>query len=204
MKHLWLALMVMTVLCACGGRSHGDLSHKLDSIARLENKERLRLQGIMVDEDNRDPFEIFFDSLNVQPLPLTCSDTYVTYTPNFTPMADAMLVYLGIDDVHDARVIALPENSNVRVMLISGKPSQEGPITMWLYTLGLDYKVVDRLRLHVAKTGEGDDQATFYITSDFTIELEDIDKITGRFKRDVYYIDIDGKIIKSEAKTNQN
>ena len=77
-----LLLMGVIMLAACGNKqmSPTDMQQKLDSIARLETIEQLEMQGIHIGKDIS-PIQLFFDSLNLQPLPVRYSEDYVKYLP---------------------------------------------------------------------------------------------------------------------------
>ena len=76
----FITLSGIVLLAACGNRqmSPGEMQRKLDSIARLETIEQLEMQGIHIGKDFS-PIQLFFDSLNIQPLPVRYSDEYVKY-----------------------------------------------------------------------------------------------------------------------------
>ena len=79
MKKIGMGLLtVLVLLTACKNKqmSPEEMQHKLDSIARLENVERLKAQGIDLSREIS-PVQLFYDSLNIQPLPLRFSDDYV-------------------------------------------------------------------------------------------------------------------------------
>ncbi len=66
----WLFVVAWLLMgCNSGRLSPQALQQKLDSIARLESKERLEAQGIHLDRDVS-PIQLFYDSLGIQPLPV--------------------------------------------------------------------------------------------------------------------------------------
>ena len=71
MKQLTVILAMMLLLLSCSGRrqlSPEELSHKLDSLKSLEINEKLKLQGINLEESDN-PLKQFYDSLELQTLP---------------------------------------------------------------------------------------------------------------------------------------
>ena len=79
MKQLTAILAIMLLLLSCSGRrqlSPEELSHKLDSVKNVEINEHLKLQGINLEESDN-PMKLFYDSLNLQTLPISYSEDYV-------------------------------------------------------------------------------------------------------------------------------
>ena len=82
MKQLLVMMCATLMAAACGGRrmSPEELQHKLDSIKALEIKERLALQGVNL-EASDNPLKLFYDSLEIQALPISYSEDYVNFLP---------------------------------------------------------------------------------------------------------------------------
>ena len=79
MKQLAVILTMMLLLLSCSGRrqlSPEELSQKLDSVKNVEINEHLKLQGINLEESDN-PMKMFYDSLNLQTLPISYSEDYV-------------------------------------------------------------------------------------------------------------------------------
>ena len=70
--------LAILALGACKNNrlSPEQIQQKLDSIAKVEAKEKLEAQGIHLDKDVS-PVQLFYDSLNIQPLPIRYSEDYV-------------------------------------------------------------------------------------------------------------------------------
>ena len=87
MKGLIGGIFAMLLLAACGGRSMSaeEMQRKLDSIQKIEVAERLAAQGINL-ESADNPLKQFYDSLELLPLPITYTDEFVRYLPNFKPV----------------------------------------------------------------------------------------------------------------------
>ena len=69
---------------------------KLDSIQRLEAKERLAAQGIHLDREVS-PVQLFYDSLEIQPLPIRYSEEYVTGLPNYKTVPAELASFMGLE-----------------------------------------------------------------------------------------------------------
>ena len=115
-----LPLLGVLMFVACGNKqpSPGDLQAKLDSIARLETIEQLEMQGIRVGQDIS-PIQLFFDSLNIQPLPVRYSEDYVTYLPNYTAVPYELVKFMNFEGRTDPKAIALPESAGARLMILA-------------------------------------------------------------------------------------
>ena len=150
-------MIMVVVLSACGGgRNHSDLQYKLDSIRKLEQLEQLRLQGIQLESAN--PFQMVFDSLAIQPLPLRSSAEYVKYLPNFQSIPIEIFAMMGFEESVNPRAITLPESVD----------------TLWLYSIDDDYQPVDKLLLYKPRQKSESDlnpgeETGFTITSDYMI-----------------------------------
>ena len=92
-------LAMAALIVSCGGNRHQmspeELAQKLDSIKALEIKEKLKLQGIDL-ESSDNPFKVFFDSLNMQTLPLTYSEDYVRFLPGYQEIPTEILSYMEL------------------------------------------------------------------------------------------------------------
>lgn len=102
---------LVLALVACGNKmSSGQLQQKLDSIAKVEAVERLEAQGIRLDTDVS-PIQLFFDSLNLQPLPIRYSADYVKYLPNYKSVPYELVRFMNFEGRTDPKAIALPESA---------------------------------------------------------------------------------------------
>jgi len=165
-------VIMVVVLSACGGgRNHSDLQYKLDSIRKLEQLEQLRLQGIQLESAN--PFQMVFDSLAIQPLPLRSSAEYVKYLPNFQSIPIEIFAMMGFEESVNPRAITLPESVGARLMLLADGGT-DGENTLWLYSIDDDYQPVDKLLLYKPRQKSESDlnpgeETGFTITSDYMI-----------------------------------
>lgn len=165
-------LVAGIILTACGGgRRQVDLEHKIDSIKKLEQLEQLKLQGIQLEDAN--PFQLFFDSLAIQPLPLRSTDDYVHYLPNFQPVPMELADLMGFEGRVNPRAITLPESLGARLMLLAADAA-DGENSLWLYSINDDYLPADKLllfepRKQSAKELTSPLQMGFSITSDYQV-----------------------------------
>jgi hypothetical protein len=199
---------LVLALVACGNKmSPGQLQQKLDSIAKVEAVERLEAQGIRLDTDVS-PIQLFFDSLNLQPLPIRYSADYVKYLPNYKSVPYELVRFMNFEGRTDPKAIALPESAGTRLMILAADEG-DGLYSLWLYSLDTDYMPVDKLCLYATSKAEKelDDEALpedkliqdFVITSDYEVRLTDY---TGKYKAEaqkVYHIDMSRKFSGTES-----
>jgi len=199
---------LVLALVACGNKmSSGQLQQKLDSIAKVEAVERLEAQGIRLDTDVS-PIQLFFDSLNLQPLPIRYSADYVKYLPNYKSVPYELVRFMNFEGRTDPKAIALPESAGTRLMILAADEG-DGLYSLWLYSLDTDYMPVNKLCLYATSKAEKelDDEALpedkliqdFVITSDYEVRLTDY---TGKYKAEaqkVYHIDMSRKFSETES-----
>ena len=193
----FLGLLVLAVLvAACGGRkqmSPEEIAHKLDSIKALEIKEKLKLQGINL-KSSDNPFKVFYDSLNMQTLPLSYSEDYVNFLPGFQDIPTEILSYMDMEGGEHPKAVSLPESIGARLMILAAEETA-GMYSLWLYSLDNDYVPIDKLCLYAVEDKEDDIDPEefieyFSITSDFEIHLIDYSKTRNKVNsEEVYYID---------------
>ena len=198
MKYKWLGGMAAALLlCACGGGSHKmspeELAHKLDSVKALEIKEKLALQGINLEEADN-PLKQFYDSLDIQTLPISYSEDYVSFLPGFKPVPEEIVSYLEFEG-RSPKAITLPETIGARLLLLAAD-EQEHLYSLWLYSLDDEYIPVDKLCLYAIEDEEDtainpDNFIQYYsITSDYEIHLLDYSGKTNKARlEEVYTID---------------
>lgn len=200
MKKIVMGLLtVLVLLTACKNKqmSPEEMQHKLDSIARLENIERLKAQGIDLSREIS-PVQLFYDSLNIQPLPLRFSDDYVKYLPDYKVVPAELASYMGLEGRMEPKAISLPETAGTRLMILAADEG-DNLYSLWLYSLDSEYMPVDKLCLYATSKEEAKENELaspedkliqdFVITSDYEIRLTDY---TGKYQAEiqkVYHID---------------
>ena len=199
----FLPMLGVVLLAACGNKrmSPADMQQKLDSIARLETIEQLEMQGVHIGKDIS-PIQLFFDSLNIQPLPVRYSEDYVKYLPNYTSVPFGLATFMNFEGRTDARAIALPESAGARLMILAADEG-DGLYSLWLYSLDDEFMPVDKLCLYATSKEEQKENELadpedkliqdFVITSDYEIRLTDY---SGKFKAEVqkvYHVDMSRK-----------
>ena len=202
-RRCFLPLLGVVLLTACGNKqmSPTDMQQKLDSIARLETIEQLEMQGIHIGKDVS-PIQLFFDSLNIQPLPVRYSDDYVKYLPNYTSVPYELVKFMNFEGRTDPKAIALPESAGARLMILAADEG-DGLYSLWLYSLDDDYMPVDKLCLYATSKEEQKENELadpedkliqdFVITSDYEVRLTDD---AGKFQAEVqkvYHVDMSRK-----------
>lgn len=195
-----LVLLVVTLLMvSCGGGSKmspEELQHKLDSVKALEIKEKLALQGVDL-ETSDNPMKLFFDSLEIQPLPLSYDEDYVRMLPSYKEVGKDVAEYMNLVDCRHPKAISLPETIGARLIIIAADES-DGEYSLWLYSLDDDYFPVDKLCLFSVDSREPEEYTEineqeflqyFSITSDYEIRLMDYAKEDYRAHlEEVYHI----------------
>lgn len=206
MKQLTVILATTVLLLSCGGRrqlSPEELSHKLDSVKNLEINEKLKLQGIDLEQSDN-PLKQFYDSLNLQTLPISYTEDYVRFLPAFKPIPSEILHYMDLQGYNEPKAVCLPESMSARLILVA---TDESPhlYSVWLYSLNDDYMPVDKLCLYAIE--DKDDAINseefiqyFSITSDYEIRLLDYSKEQHKTRyEEIYYIDVSRKFVMRES-----
>jgi hypothetical protein len=207
MKGILGAVIVMVLLSACGGRSMSaeEMQRKLDSIQKIEVAERLAAQGINLEESDN-PLKQFYDSLALLPLPITYTDEFVRYLPNFMPVPQDIAKALDLEGNGKQKAIQLTESLGARLMILAAdegvEEDEEGNegeerYSLWLYSLGEDYLPVDKICLYAIDDesdfdlyDEDDIMQYFTITSDYEIHLMDYSKEKHKTRtEEVYTLD---------------
>jgi hypothetical protein len=207
MKGILGAVFVMVLLSACGGRSMSaeEMQRKLDSIQKIEVAERLAAQGINLEESDN-PLKQFYDSLALLPLPITYTDEFVRYLPNFMPVPQDIAKALDLEGNGKQKAIQLTESLGARLMILAAdegveedEEGNEGEVrySLWLYSLGEDYLPVDKICLYAIDDesdfdlyDEDDIMQYFTITSDYEIHLMDYSKEKHKTRtEEVYTLD---------------
>ena len=206
MKQLTVILAIMLLLLSCGGRrqlSPEELSHKLDSVKNVEIYENLRLQGIDLElSDN--PLKQFYDSLNLQTLPISYTEDYVKFLPAFKPIPQEIIPFFELLDCNEPKAVSLPESLGAKLILIA-TDEQPHLYSLWLYSLDDDFRPVDKLCLYAIEDKSDEINPDefiqyFSITSDYEIRLLDYSRILHKANfEEVYYIDSSRKFMMRES-----
>ena len=159
----------------------------------LENAERLRLQGIRLEDDN--PMKAFYDSLALQPLPVMCTEDYIATLPRFVSIPDYLTGVLEIKSGLNPLAISLPESLGARLMMVA-IDNRDGDYSLWLYSLDDYYLPVDKLLLyspHQAANAETQQLSDCIISRDYEIIIRAYDESTRKFLQKVYHVS-DGRL----------
>ena len=206
MKQIVGLMMAVLLMTACGGSrkmSPEELQHKLDSVKALEVKEKLALQGISL-ESSDNPMKLFYDSLEIQPLPLSYNEDYVRLLPSYKPITEDIIAYMNIVDCRHPKAIALPETIGAKLIIIAADET-DGQYSLWLYSLDDEYFPVDKLCLFSVDEREPEEYTEinqeeflqyFSITSDYMIRLMDYSKEGYQAQlEEIYEVDASRKFV---------
>lgn len=210
MRQLLGLMTAVLLLTACGGRknmSPDELQHKIDSVKALEVQEKLALQGIdLKSADN--PLKLFFDSLEIQPLPISYSEDYVRLLPSYKPISEDIVAYLNLVACRHPKAISLPETIGAKLIIIAAD-GLDNEYSLWLYSLNDDYFPVDKLCLfsvdqrdpeEYTEVDEEEYLQFFSITSDYEIRLMDYAKEGYETRlNEVYHVGSSRKFILSSS-----
>ncbi len=188
-----VVVAVLLTSCVDNRRNPADLQHKIDSVMALENAERLRLQGIRLEDDN--PMKAFYDSLALQPLPVMCTEDYIATLPRFVSIPDYLTGVLEIKSGLNPLAISLPESLGARLMMVA-IDNRDGDYSLWLYSLDDYYLPVDKLLLyspHQTANAETQQLSDCIISRDYEIIIRAYDESTRKFLQKVYHVS-DGRL----------
>lgn len=210
MKQVVGILALVILFFSCGGRkqlSPEELQHKVDSVKALEVKEKLKLQGINL-EDASNPLKLFYDSLYLQTLPISYTEDYVRFLPDFKEVPAEIISYMNLERGVHPKAVSLPESLGACLMLLA-VDEYEGQYTLWLYSLDNEYVPVDKLCLYAIEDKEDEIDPEefvqyFSITSDYEIHLLDYSKTRQKAQsEEVYYIDDARRFALRSSKTEK-
>ena len=206
MRQIVGLMMAVLLMTACGGSrkmSPEELQHKLDSVKALDIKEKLALQGIDL-ESSDNPMKLFYDTLEIQPLPLSYDEDYMRMLPSYKPMSNEVVSYMNIVDCRHPKAIALPETIGAKLIIIAADET-DGEYSLWLYSLDDDYFPVDKLCLfsvderapeEYTEINQEEFLQYFSITSDYMIRLMDYAKEGYKARlEEIYEIDASRKFV---------
>ncbi len=205
MRQIVGLMMAVLLMTACGGRrmSPEELQKKLDSVKAVEMKEKLALQGIDL-ESSGNVMKLFYDSLEIQPLPLSYNEDYIRMLPSYKPIPDEVVSYMNIVDCRHPKAISLPETIGAKLIIIAADET-DGEYSLWLYSLDDDYFPVDKLCLFSVDEREPEEYTEinqeeflqyFSITSDYMIRLMDYSKEGYKARlEEIYEIDDSRKFL---------
>ena len=178
-------MTAVLLLAACGGKkmSPDELQHKIDSVKALDVKEKLALQGVDLNSADN-PLKLFYDSLEIQPLPISYNEDYVRLLPSYKPVSNDIVAYLNLVECRHPKAIALPESIGAKLVIIAADEI-DNEYSLWLYSLNDDFFPVDKLCLfsvdqrdpeEYTEVDEEEFLQFFSITSDYEIRLMDYAK----------------------------
>ena len=192
-----MAAAAVLLLSGCGNRrlSPEVLQQKIDSVYALEKMEQLKSQGVKLGQTS--PFQLFYDSLAIQPLPMSYSEEYVNMLPNYQVVPQAIMTYLELEGRVEPKAIALPETLGTRLVLLAADVA-DGQYELWLYSLDTESYPVDKLLLYQpqmvseTKITLPPQETYFSITSNYEIRVvEYLDESDRQGQLSTFVIDED-------------
>jgi len=192
-----LSFVLLTLLIvACGNRrlSNEELQHKLDSVRAVENAHQLRMRGIQL--EGTTPFQMFYDSLNIQTLPFEYTEDYMKYLPDYKVVPSAIMTFLELEGRIAPKAIALPETLGTRLVLLAAD-LEDNEYELWLYSLDIESYPVDKLLIYTPQkplnskpSPKPTQEPYFSITSNYEINvLEYNDENDWRGQLSTFVID---------------
>ena len=188
---IWIVALVLS--CGNSRTSPQELQRKIDSVNALEAARQLELQGIRLGE--RSPFQLFYDSLSIQSLPLRYSEDYVKYLPDYQIIPQSIMTFLELEGRVAPRAIALPETLGTRLVLLAADV-EDGEYELWLYSLDSECYPVDKLLLYQpqvisdTKLQLPPQETYFSITSNYEIRVvEYLDEYDGEGQLSTFVVD---------------
>ena len=188
---IWIAALVLS--CGNSRTSPQELQRKIDSVNALEAARQLELRGIRLGE--RSPFQLFYDSLSIQSLPLRYSEDYVKYLPDYQIIPQSIMTFLELEGRVAPRAIALPETLGTRLVLLAADV-EDGEYELWLYSLDSECYPVDKLLLYQpqvisdTKLQLPPQETYFSITSNYEIRVvEYLDEYDGEGQLSTFVVD---------------
>ena len=193
-----LFIVHCSLFVSCGNKNLPPevLQQKLDSVKAIEIREKLEAQGINL-QSSDNPVKQFFDSLDIQPLPISYTEDYVQFLPMYKPVPEDIVKYLNFEGNHP-KAVALPESLGARMILLAAdETSDKTRYSIYLYSLDDEYLPVDKLCLYAIEDEEDvfdiDPEEFiqyFSITSDYEIHLLDFSKEANKTRtEEVYCLD---------------
>ena len=188
-----LAAVVLMTACGNGRTSQAVLEQKIDSIKKLELKRQMKLDGIDIDDVS--PFRLFYDSLNMQALPLEYTAEYMQTLPGYKLVPEAIVKYLELEGRQAPKAMSLPEAVGTRLVLLAAD-TEDGEYELWLYSLDADCYPVDKLMVYEPQRFLGrrlrkdSREPYFSITSNYEINIHEYaDEYDAQGQMSTYVID---------------
>ena len=195
MKNIILLLVLSVLTFSCGNRrlSETNLQHKIDSVRQLEKRRLLQVQGI--EQKETSPFQMFYDSLNMQALPLEYTAEYMQTLPGYKLVPEAIVKYLELEGRQAPKAMSLPEAVGTRLVLLAAD-TEDGKYELWLYSLDADCYPVDKLMVYEPQRFLGrrlrkdSREPYFSITSNYEINIQEYaDEYDAQGQMSTYVID---------------
>ena len=170
---LWILIPLVLTLLSCGQRKRDAVFYEqmVDSIRKAEQLEEMKRQAGVYD----DPVEIFFDTLQLRPLPINSERGDFAKIGRFGKVPPSVISMLGFPVSTKLKALMLPKVHGLHAMLLS-EQLDSITSTLYLYTLDRDYQPIDHLCLYEERDEDRADDfgkllMDYYVTSSYEVTL---------------------------------
>ena len=175
MRYITLSILIPLVLAllSCGQRKRDAVFYEqmVDSIRKAEQLQEMKRQAGVYD----DPVEVFFDTLQLRPLPIKSERGDFDKIGRFGKVPPSVTSMLGFPVSTKLKALMLPKVHGLRAMLLS-EQLDSITSTLYLYTLDREYQPIDHLCLYEERDEDRADDfgkllMDYYITSSYEVSL---------------------------------
>ena len=175
MRYITLSILIPLVLAllSCGQRKRDAVYYEkmVDSIRKAEQLQEMKRQAGVYD----DPVEVFFDTLQLRPLPIKSERGDFDKIGRFGKVPPSVTSMLGFPVSTKLKALMLPKVHGLRAMLLS-EQLDSITSTLYLYTLDREYQPIDHLCLYEERDEDRADDfgkllMDYYITSSYEVSL---------------------------------
>ena len=170
---LWILIPLVLALLSCGQRKRDAVFYEqmVDSIRKAEQLQEMKRQAGVYD----DPVEVFFDTLQLRPLPIQSERGDFDKIGRFGKVPPSVTSMLGFPVSTKLKALMLPKVHGLRAMLLS-EQLDSITSTLYLYTLETDGTPIDHLCLYEEKDEDRADDfgkllMDYFITSSYEVTL---------------------------------
>ena len=170
---LWILIPLVLALLSCGQHKRDAVFYEqmVDSIRKAEQLQEMKRQAGVYD----DPVEVFFDTLQLRPLPIQSERGDFDKIGRFGKVPPSVTSMLGFPVSTKLKALMLPKVHGLRAMLLS-EQLDSITSTLYLYTLDRDYQPIDHLCLYEERDEDRADDfgkllMDYYVTSAFEVSL---------------------------------
>ena len=119
----------------------------------------------------------FYDSLELQTLPVSYSEDYVRFLPAFKPIPQEIIPFMDLPECNEPKAVCLPESLGAKLILIA-VDEQPHLYSLWLYSLDDDFRPTSDYEIHLLDYSQTkkktNSEEIFYIDSSRKFTLHEI------------------------------